>query len=220
MKSRLPTSSEIHTMGSQLEINMEIINVTKQNRSYSEFDSLVIILASLYTALEYKRIGKADCNPGDSVLLEGLSSRKMIRMPLYGPIEAALNNLKPDLIEITIEDLVQSTQIYQVNISSLQKTINYICMPHFVSFYEANISEAENKFGETYSIWPASWRMGWVVRNALSHNRKIYYKNPTTPAVAWRSATISPSMQDTPIETVMNFTDIILLILDMDNDLN
>lgn len=155
------------------------------------------------------------------MVLEGLASGKMIRLPLFGPIETTIKNLKPDLIEITIEDLSPSTQKYEKNITILGKTIDHITLPHLIMFYESNLSDAEVKFGKTnHAKWPASWRMGWVVRNALSHNNRIHYKTKETPPVTWNLLTVSPSMQDIPIGTLVNFTDIVLLIFDMENDLN
>lgn len=197
------------------------MNITPENKCYDNINSLVTSFASLYFALEYQRLGNVTCGPGDYVILEGLSSGKMLRLPIWGPIEAVLNNLKPNSIEITVEDLTPSTQKFINNITVLNKTIDHIILPHLIIFYENNISNAEIKFNKkNYSKWPASWRMGWVIRNALSHNYCIHYKDKETPSVTWRLLEISPAMQGKPIEKIINFTDIMLLILDMENDLN
>jgi hypothetical protein len=198
---------------------MDILKVTKSSKCFSEIDSLIIVIASLAISFEYKLNGVAVYNPEDYAVLEGLSSGKMVRLPLHGPVEAALKGLKPDLIEITIEDMKPSTQTYQVNTSALQKTINYIFSPYFVVFYENNYSDARQKFGKDFSKWPVSWRMGWVVRNALSHNGKVFFKDLTTPSIYWKGVVVSPSQQDTPIETILNFTDMLLLLFDMESDL-
>jgi len=198
---------------------MDIIKITKNSKCFSEIDSLIIVVASLAISFEYKLNGFAVYNPGDYAALEGLSSSKIVRLPLYGPVETALNDLKPDLIEITIEDKKPSIQTFQVWTSALQKTINYIFSPYFVIFYENNYSEARQKFGKDFLKWPASWRMGWVVRNALSHNGKVYFKNLTTPSIDWKGVVISTSQQDKPIESILNFTDILLLLFDMESDL-
>jgi hypothetical protein len=199
---------------------MTTFEVKKSSKCYTEIDSLIIIIASLAISFEYKISGKAIYNPGDCAVLEGLSSGKMIRLPLHGPVEAALKDLKPDLIEITIEDLEPTTKTYQVTTSALQKTINYIFTPFFVTFYENNYSEAETKFGSTHTTWPVSWRMGWIVRNVLSHNGKVFFKNLSTPPITWKGTVISPAQQNTPISNILNFTDTLLLLFDMETDLS
>jgi len=198
---------------------MDTYRVTKNSKCFSEIDSLLIVIASIAISFEYKLKGDAIYNPGDFAVIEGLSSGKMIRLPLHGPVEAALNGLKPDVIEITIEDMKPSTKTYQVKTSALQKTINYIFSPYFIAFYENNYSEAKQMYGKDFSKWPASWRMGWAVRNALSHNRKVFYKDLTAEPIDWKGVVISPLLQNTPIETILNFTDMLLLLFDMESDL-
>ncbi|MFH6960792.1 hypothetical protein ACHRV1_25630 [Flavobacterium aquidurense] len=198
---------------------MHTVVIKKGNRSYDQIDSLIIVIAAIAISFEYKIKNTAIYNPGDYVALEGLSTHKIIRLPLHGPIEAALQNLKPDTIEITVEDMAPTSTTYQVNTSALQNTIDYIFSPYFVAFYENNFSAAKTKFGTDFITWPVSWRMGWIVRNALSHNQKIYFTNLSTPAITWKGVTISPNQQNIPLRNILNFTDILLLLFDMERDL-
>ena len=59
----------------------------------------------------------------------------------------------------------------------------------------------------------------YTVRNALSHNRKVFYKDLTAEPIDWKGVVISPLLQNTPIETILNFTDMLLLLFDMESDL-
>jgi len=197
-----------------------IMIITQKNKCFDSVHSIIICVSSLYFALEYRRLGTVVCNPGDYATLEGMASGKMIRLPLCGPIDAVLSNIKPDSIDIAVEALVPKTKVFAHEINVLLKTIDSIVLPHLIIFYENNILDAEKKFGkDNYSEWPDSWRMGWVVRNAISHDNRIFYKNEKTPTVKWNRLEVSPSIQGTQIGELINFSDIILLIFDMENDL-
>ena len=64
-------------------------------------------------------------------------------------------------------------------------------MPIFVTFYENNYNHFEKLFGKKYNLWPDAWRMAWVVRNAMSHNGNIYFKDLNTSPINWNVVTIS-----------------------------
>ncbi|MBS4063809.1 MAG: hypothetical protein KGZ74_04585 [Chitinophagaceae bacterium] len=199
---------------------MEEIIISKSSRCYSEIDSLIIVMAALSLSMEYKHSGKANYNPGDYLVAEGLSTGKMVRLPLYGPIEAVLINRKPDQITLTVEKKSPPTVRYETYTDALKQTINYIITPYFVTFYENNLNYAINKFGSDYSKWSGVWRMGWVVRNALSHNGKIFFKNLKTPDIDWNGIIVTTSFQHKPIHEIFSFADILLLMLEMEAELN
>jgi len=199
---------------------MEEIIITKSSRCYSEIDSLIIVMAALSLSMDYKHSGKANYNPGDYLVAEGLSTGKMVRLPLYGPIEAVLMNKKPDQITLTVEKKSPPTVRYETHTDALKQTVNYIITPYFVTFYENNSNHAVSKFGSDYKKWPSTWRMGWVVRNALSHNGKIFFKNLTTPAIDWNGIIVTTAFQHKPIHDIFSFADILLLLLEMETELN
>jgi hypothetical protein len=62
--------------------------------------------------------------------------------------------------------------------------------------------------------------MGWVVRNALSHNGKVLFKNMKSDPVKWDEIVVSPANQHEPISNVINFTEMLLLLLDMEEVLD
>lgn len=199
---------------------MGIISITKSHNLYPEMENLIIVVAALATSVEYHISGAVKYNPSDYATIEGLSSGKLIRLPLHGPIEAAIADKKPDRIDLTVEDISPSSKTYATNISALKKTIDYIFSPYFISFYERLLDKARHDFSTNYDIWPVSWRMGWVVRNAISHNGKVYYKNLSTPEVTWRGLTVSPANQDQPmLGNLLNTADLAILLIDMETDL-
>lgn len=196
------------------------LKIRRENKFFTEIHNLIIIVASLCTALEYKVKGSAEFKLGDYILLQGLSCKKNIRLPLFGPLESILANEQPSEIQILVEDAKPSTIVNPYELSGLEQTIEYIFSPFFISFYENNYSLASSLFGNNYEIWPNSWRMGWVVRNALSHDNKVFFKKMTIPPISWREVTVSPMNQKEPIYNIMNTTDILLLLLEMETDLS
>lgn len=198
---------------------MQEIIITKSSRCYSEIDSLIIVMAALQLSLDYKHSGQANYNPGDYLVAEGLSTGKMVRLPIYGPIEAVIANKKPDEIRITVETLSPPQVRYATYTDALIQTINYIIMPYFVTFYENNSNDAIAKFGSDFTKWSSTWKMGWVVRNALSHNGKIFFKNLSTPPIDWKGIVVTTSFQHKPLHDIFSFADILLLLLEMEEEL-
>lgn len=201
---------------------MEIINITKESKSYEHIDSLIIIVAALATAIEYRNCGVAKYNLGDYIVVEGNSTNKMIRFPLFGPLEAALVNKKLDLIEIIIQDIEPSPNKYDKTIDVLNKTMEYIFLPLLLDFYERYRNLAELKFGKYKSspeAWSDSWQMAWVVRNAIAHNHKIDFIEKNPKPKTWSGITISKEDQGKPLDFFFNFADLIILLFEMEKDL-
>jgi hypothetical protein len=197
---------------------METIKITKQNRSYEQFYSLTVILASLYTALEYRLTGAVVCNPKDPIIAEGSATNKMIEFPNFGIVEEILKNIKRDSIEIVIKDFAPSPHNYEKEIKILNSTLNSIFLPFVLEFYENYAEEAKLKFGD-YKSHPDSWRMGWVVRNAIAHNHKIDFRGRNSESRTWSGVTISAKNNGTPLSDFYNFVDLIILLLEMEKDL-
>ena len=68
---------------------------------FDDVNVLLIAIASLATAATVRVDGKADFNSGDYVTIEGRHLSARVRFPIHGPVETAIANRKPDLIEIT-----------------------------------------------------------------------------------------------------------------------
>jgi hypothetical protein len=198
---------------------MRIITITNKSKCYEEINSLLVILAALAIALEYRKTGKAIYKKGECIALEGHSLKEKIKLPIYGPIEVALIDKKPIEIKIEIAKLDLVNQSGKLSISVLEKTIYFIFMPIFVTFYENNYKHFEKHFGKKYNLWPDAWRMAWVVRNAMSHNGNIYFKELNTSPINWNVVSISPLDQNMELKTFLNFTDTLLLLFDMEESL-
>ena len=62
--------------------------------------------------------------------------------------------------------------------------------------------------------------MGWLVRNSLSHDKKISFSDSTSREIEWRGKVIKTSDNNDPIHQHLNFTDIFILMFDIDEELN
>jgi hypothetical protein len=196
---------------------MEIIKIGKNSLLYPEINSMVIIFAALCISINYKNNG-TEIKPGEYATIECLSLNKCVCLPVYGPVEAVIDNKKPDLIEITVMDFCKPSQ--RIVEFEFIETSKYLISPFFITFYERCYDTAKKKFGVNYSSWPDSWRMAWVVRNSLSHNGCIYYKDLKTPSVTWKGISISPSDQDKPLlYKYYSIGDLVILMIDMEKDL-
>jgi len=199
---------------------MDTISISHDHCLFPEVNNLLIVVAGLATAMEYHETGSAIYEPGAYVTIEGLSTSRMIRLPLHGPIEAAMEDKKPDIIELTLEMSAPSREKYTTTTSGLKEVIEFIFMPYLVSFYEKTYQEAKNKFTSDFNKWPEAWRMGWVIRNAISHDGNVFYKNLSTPGVTWRGLSVSPLNQgERVLGKLMNTADLLILLIDMANDL-
>jgi len=120
---------------------------------------------------------------------------------------------------IEIVELDNIDESVKLVISVLEETIYYIFIPIFVNFYENNSNHFEELYGNSYDLWPNSWRMAWVVRNAMAHNGNVYFKNLKTLPITWNSITISPLDQNKELKQFLNFTDTLILLFDMEESL-
>ncbi len=194
--------------------------ITTDNLCFDLISSLTISVASLCIAMMYTDDKTVKFSRGENVSLEGIATSKLIKFPLHGPLELALQNLRPESIEFTIEDIQQSNIQSNDLITVLKETTDNIFSPYFVIFYENNFQLAKDKYGTNYSTWPETWRMAWAVRNALSHDGRIYFRDLNYQPITWNNVTISPENQNEEIRQYINFADMVLLIFDMEDNLN
>lgn len=58
----------------------------------------------------------------------------------------------------------------------------------FVSYYERHLDVVELRWEKEWKgQWPTVWRFAWAIRNACSHNGKIFIRDPNHPGVQWRN---------------------------------
>jgi hypothetical protein len=194
-----------------------IYRITKQTGFYEEICNLLIALQGIAVSTEYILGGKANYSPGDYLTVEAKHLNSEVRLPVFGPIQAAIQGLEPDQIEISILRKKDIGGFYPHEISGLQRFIDSIFKPFIVSYFEAYKSEIEIKFPAGRDKWPDVWQMSWAVRNAISHNGTVYSRNPNGKPVSWKGLHHSPSIeQNSPILQKLNGGDMLVLLIEME----
>ena len=94
--------------------------------------------------------------------------------------------------------------------------MNTVFSAIFINYYERYVEEIKDFWGTDVNYWTNSWSFAWAVRNAYSHNRLIYFRNTNLKGVIWRDIELHPRLQNQKIDNVINFTDSLLLLLEMD----
>lgn len=198
---------------SQLETAYRI---TRQTGFYSEICTLLIALQGVAISTEYLLSGKAIFSPGDYLTVEAKHLNAKVRLPIFGPIQAAIQGREPDQIEITVVKNKDEERDYPHTVTGLKRFIDSIFQPFIVSFHEAHKSEIENKFPAGRDTWPDAWQMSWAIRNAASHNGTVF-TNPKAKPVSWRGIHHAPFHDaGSPILKGVNGGDMLVLLMEME----
>jgi hypothetical protein len=186
--------------------------------AFDDVNLILISLASLATASSYHVEGTANFAPGDYLTIEGRHIEARLRLPLHGPIPAAIAGRRPDVIELTLVPGRDAERTFAVKTSGFARYVDALFVPFVVTYFQRYRAAVERKFKSDRTQWPASWQMGWAVRNAASHGG-IAFERPSQRPVSWRGLTFGPA--DEPAKSLsmlLNGADLLLLLLDMDRD--
>ncbi len=200
---------------------MKRIILNKGDRIFDHLYPFLVFMDSFYVSMRIHKDGWIEKDYSGYVTIEGKSTRMDVRLPIYGPVKSVVENKRPIQIEIVFLDKV-SERPEERNVTS--EIIEYIFYPLFINFYESVKSEMLIRTGSTpkyQNNWESeSFRMGWLVRNSLSHDKKINFKDSTSRNIKWRGIVINQTNHDEPIHKHLNFTDIFILMFDIDEELN
>ncbi len=200
----------------------EVITVTQSAQLFAEFNTTIAVAAAFFIATELHVNGRVNHQPGDYARLDAHLLKRVVRLPLVGPVGAALAGTLPNTISITIEDASgpgSSSDVAQQP-GNLQNVLTHIFHPMLVNYFERHRSALEARFGSDRTNWPSSWQMGWLVRNGLSHGNRVYFERHTARPVSWGGVTLSPTDNGTQLVFgILNQADIILLLFEMEETL-
>ena len=208
------------------------ITLKHKHRLHDRLNNLIIAVEALTVAGNFLRGEPAKWTAPTVAALDCVQLPISVKVPVWGPLEAALNDQYPDAIHIDFLEISPPIPEYSVWAAGLQKrhltfglikvAINMI-IPIFVEFFESykqflfdNMKRPEN--------WPMIWRFGWAVRNAMSHDGCIYFENNKTVPVSWYSLTYSHANNGHRILGVKNADlgvgDIVVLMFEMNDELD
>ena len=189
--------------------------VSRHAALFPELLPLLQALQGVAIAVWWQLFGTVAHSPGDYVTVEAKHLGCDVHLPLVGPIEAALANAIPEFIHITVA-ASRSTEPTHLTTQGLLRFTDAIFLPFLVSYFERHRSEIEARYPAGRTAWPAAWQMSWAVRNAFSHNGRVF-KKATQPPVLWRGLAFAPSDEPAKgILSLVNGGDILVLMLEME----
>ena len=205
VRPRMPPSLHIH-------------HLKPADALFEDINVLLIAIASLATAATLRVDGKAAFDTGDYVTIEGRHLDVRLRLPVHGPVEAAVASRKPDLIELSELPGRDHERSYSTKTGGFANYVDTLFLPFLVSYFQRHRAQVEAKHKPNRLAWPSSWQMGWALRNAASHGG-VAFERPSQKPVAWRGLSFGPL--DEPAKSILkllNGADILLLLLEMDKN--
>ena len=145
-------------------------------------------------------------------------------IPLRGPLELALKNQKPDLIEIgvltdpkKIEEPLKNPIVAQT--TGFELVLSYTMAPLFIMYFERYSVWLKAKYGQGHN-WPSVLDFARVVRNAAAHGG-IDFRNPGVRDVKWRGLTYGYKDKGRPIiGTDLHIGEMLALMFDSNEALD
>jgi hypothetical protein len=190
--------------------------VTPKAALFEQLNMVVTATAALYIAVDLHVSGRVELKPGDYCTIEAKHLDVQIRLPLTGPIQVALSNKKPDVIQITVEPKAKGPD-FKAKTQGFLAVVNAIFMSFAVNYYENNVFHVRSRFQGDRTKWPDCWQMGWVVRNCASHGGKVYYQSARP--VTWRGLTVSAESNGQPLTDLLMMGDMLVLLIEMEESL-
>ncbi len=193
-----------------------VFQITQATGFFHEVNTLLIAVQGVAVVSELIVSGNVQHTPGDYVTIEARHLNARVRLPLVGPIQAALANRLPDVIEITLVSGRDKEQQLSHYTSGFQRFVDSIFLPFMVAYHERHRDEIEKQYPAGRTAWPSAWQMSWAIRNAASHNGRVFEK-PTQQSISWRGLTFSPN--DEPTTTLLglvNGGDLLALMIEME----
>jgi hypothetical protein len=196
-------------------LRLETIVVVPSTGFFADVSALLIAIQRVAVASTLVVDGSASFKPGNFATLQAKHLRSEVRLPLYGPIEAAVAGKKPSEIQITLVHGRTTTTLAHTT-AGFSELVHAIFLPFLVAYHERFISEVKGKFGAERTRWPSAWQMSWALRNAASHNGKVF-DDPKRQPVSWRGLEYSPADEVIrPLLSLVNGGDILLLLFEME----
>jgi hypothetical protein len=187
------------------------------DRSVGFFPELLTLLEAIQgvaVTIHWKLTGTVNHNPGDYTTVEAKHLGCDVRLPLVGPIEAAMQNAVPAFIHVTVQP--RGTPHTEFVTQGLARFTDSIFLPFLVSYHERYRHEIEARHRAGRTSWPPPWQMSWALRNATSHNGRVF-KKPTQQPVSWRGLTHGPTDDASrKLLSAVNGGDILMLMLEME----
>lgn len=162
--------------------------VVLQRGKHSLLDPLnhfLVLTASISIAANHFTKGQVIFDEGDYIAIECKQFPLEVHLPLSGPVQAALNEKRPDKIHVYFKRTSVSPKSYHLNTSGFSEILRHTIAPIFVDFFENAKHSLERQFGNSPEHWPPIWDFARVVRNACSHGGHLHMAGSKPRPVSW-----------------------------------
>jgi len=201
--------------------------ITKQQNCYQDLLPLLASCAGIYTALQARLLQNVSSSLGDVLVIECKYLDMRVALPLHGPIEAAIQNVKPQVITVgVLAGRSLGAAPMQHHLNGFREIFDTLMQPYLTNQFERHKVAMLQKHHSDRTKLPDAWQMAWVIRNGLSHNGKVHFDTPKTPSkipapVHWQGLRIGPEHQgQTILGNLLNIGDLIVLSIEMEQSLS
>jgi hypothetical protein len=107
--------------------------------------------------------------------------------PLYDKLLSPTGR-QPRFLKVVKKPISTAPPDHPIKLRNVQLMMSRLVGDAFVSYYERHLDAVHEKWGkESDGKWHCVWHFACAIRNAISHNGKIRFKNPKHHAVHWKS---------------------------------
>ena len=190
--------------------------VLRGDRLYGALNDFLVISAAMTYATATVQGDLRPIVPGETAGLQAIHGPFWVRVPVYGPIQAAVTDRKPDFIHyFYAEDDSLPWEPAITNYSGLATIMASFAAATFTNFYEAHAELISETVGNDKSQWPELLRFATIVRNSLSHGWQINIRNSRSLPASWRGLTLGPDDNGTKtVNSIIGVGDILVLLKD------
>lgn len=160
---------------------------------FPEFVRLAICLSAVGIAFELHKNGSVrPYGPSQPMVLEGKHAVSGLEIhffprPLYDRLLSPTSR-QPRFLRVLKRPINSSPPDHPIKVTKLQLLMSRLVGDAFVSYYERHLDVVEAMWGhESKGKWHCVWNFAWAIRNAVSHNGKIYFKKPKHNSVHWKT---------------------------------
>lgn len=181
----------------------------------------LVLTASISIAATHFLKGQVIIDEGDYIAIECNQFPLEVHLPLNGPIQAALNEKRPDEIHVNFVLTPVETKAYRLNTSGFSETLRQTITPIFVHFFENAKHSLKCQFGKNPEQWPPIWDFARVVRNACAHGGHLHMAGIKPHPVSWHHLKYHQTLNGRQIVGAdLSVGDMLVLLFELGDELD
>jgi len=193
-----------------------------QHEFFADITTLFVNLASFNAAVESFWTSSTKIPQDRDHTLNLYGKVAHVSFPIHDLMHLVVRNRWPAELKLTLHPSTLSapSQSNSVTLQSdaIVNMVTQLVGAMFLKYYERNSHRAKKAFGTTPRTWPETWRLAWLLRNAIAHGDKWAIDDKTFPETVWHSSRITTADSGQPWydpKTFLGGGDVILLMEEM-----